>query len=169
MKRQIGPAAVGALALAFTYLFFFEYLPPLKRVHIPYDLRDYHYPLMNYAFLALQEGRFPLWDPTNYCGLSFLGNVQAGLFYPPNWLLFAANLRSPRLLFQSLEILVILHVWLAFFLCYIWLRKKGLAQLPSTLDAGVFAYTWRLTPSPAPGAGRQLWETAWPWPRPCWS
>ena len=84
---------VAALSFIFTYLFFIEYLSPLRQVHIPYDLQGFHYPLVDYAFQALKDGRFPEWDWTIYCGQSFVGNIQAALFYPPTWLLFAANIR----------------------------------------------------------------------------
>ena len=132
---------VAAVSLLATWLFFLEYLPPFKQVHFPYDIESYHYPLLDYAYQSLREGRLPEWDPALYCGLSFVGNVQAAFFYPPNWLLFAANLGRARLSFLSLEALVIAHVWLAFFLCYLWLRGRRLGLLPSVLGGAVFAYS----------------------------
>jgi hypothetical protein len=132
---------VAALSLVFTYLFFLDYLPPFRRVHVPYDLHGFHYPLADYAFQSIRNGQFPEWDPALYCGITFVGNVQAALFYPPTWLLFAANLGRPVLSYQSLQDLVFAHVWLAFLLCYVWLRDKHLAELASVLGAGVFAYS----------------------------
>src|SRR5208283_5693870 len=113
---------VALASLAFTYLFFIEYLPPLSRVHIPYDLQGYHYPLDDYAFQALTHGRFPEWDPTVYCGLAAAGNAQTALFYPPMWLMFAASMGRDRLPYLSMEIFIFAHVWLAFLLCFLWLR-----------------------------------------------
>jgi len=139
-KRRSELLAAAAGSLVFTYLFFIEYLPPFKRVHVTHDLEAFHYPLMDYAFQSLRHGRFPEWDPSIYCGMNFAGNLQAGLFYPPHWLLFAANLGRSRLTFQGLEILVFCHVWLAFLLCYVWLRGRRLSPLPVVLGAGVFAY-----------------------------
>ena len=132
---------VAALSFVFTYLFFIDYLPPLRRVHIPFDLEGFHYPLTDYAFQAIRHGRFPEWDPTIYCGLSFVGNIQAALFYPPTWLLFLTNFGHETLSYLSLQCFVFLHVWLAFLLCYLWLNHRGLAQLASVLGAGVFAYS----------------------------
>ncbi len=131
---------VALLSLAATYLFFFEYLPPFKRVHLPYDLEGFHYPLLNYAAKSLGEGRFPEWDPSTYCGLSFAGNLQAGLFYPPNWVLLAIGAVRGGLPFKALEMVVLLHIWLAFFLCYLWLRRR-FDLLPSVLAAAVYAYS----------------------------
>ena len=133
--------AVALASFIFTYLFFFEYIPPARWVHIPYDLNGFHYPLADFAFLRLRQGHFPLWDPTIYAGMSFVANIQAALFYPPTWLMFLFNLGRERLSYQSMEDLQIAHVWVGFFLCYLWLRGRRLADLPCVLGAGVFAYS----------------------------
>jgi len=133
--------AIAILSLLFTYLFFCEYIPPVRWVHIPYDLPGFHYPLADYAFQSLRQGRFPLWDPTIYAGMSFVGNVQAALFYPPTWLMFLFNLGRERLSYQSMQDLLILHVWLSFLLCFFWLRGKQLGEVPCVLGAGVFAFS----------------------------
>src|SRR5258708_12600304 len=74
---------VAIVSFLFTIVFFFEYTPLARRVHIPFDLESFHYPLADYASQAIRHGRLPQWDPTIYCGLTFAGNTQAGLFYPP--------------------------------------------------------------------------------------
>ncbi len=132
---------VAALSFVFTYLFFIEYLSPLRKVHIPYDLQGYHYPLVDYAFHALKGGHFPEWDWTIYCGQSFAGNIQAALFYPPTWLLFAANIARPHVSYQSLQVFELAHVWLAFVLCFVWLRGRRLEPLACLFGAGIFAYS----------------------------
>jgi hypothetical protein len=138
---------VAAVSLLLTWVFFFEYIPPNKRVHIWSDIEGYHYPLLSYANKAVWSGRIPLWDPWIYCGIPFAGNIQAGLFYPPNWLLFAANasipqhLRNPAHLdpgptipigmrYTSVEILAFIHVWLAFVFTYLWLRERTAPLAP---------------------------------------
>ncbi len=141
MEGPVRSRTVPILSLVFTYLFFLDYLPPLRRVHIPFDLEGYHYPLVNYAFQAWREGRFPEWDAAQYCGISLVGNPQVALFYPPLWILFAANLGREALSYQSLQDLVFAHVWLAFILCYAWLRYKRIAELPGILGAAVFAFS----------------------------
>ena len=60
---MIRTRSVAILSLLFTVLFFIEYTPLLRRVHIPFDLEGFHYPLAGYAFQAIHQGRFPLWDP----------------------------------------------------------------------------------------------------------
>lgn len=132
---------VSLLAFGVTYLFFYEYLPPAKRVHFVADVEGYHYPLLNYAFKSLRQGRVPEWDPSIYCGLSYVGNVQAGLFYPPNWLLFYANRKHTGLRFTTVEMLEIFHYWLAFVLAWRWLRRHTRGDLPAILGAAVFGFS----------------------------
>jgi hypothetical protein len=128
-------------SLLFTFLFFFEYLPPVRQFAIPFDLAGYHYPLDDYAFQSLKHGRFPLWDPTIYCGMSFIANINLALFYPPTWIAFVASLGKDRLSYQAMQELSLAHVWLAFILCYLWLRGKRLMEMPCILGAGVFAFS----------------------------
>jgi hypothetical protein len=131
---------IALFAAVATYLFWFEYLPPLTRVHLYSDIEGFHWPLFVAAFDALRHGRVPLWDPSIYCGLPFAGNVNVALFYPPLWLLFAASLPGAHILFKTLEVWVFLHAWSAFFLCYLWLRNRRLSVLASVLGACVFAF-----------------------------
>ena len=123
------PLRIFFLALVFTYAFFFEYLPPVRWVHIPYDLEGYHLPLADYAFQQLKQGRWPQWDPSIYSGMSFAANVQSALYYPGTWLMFAATWGRERLSYQALEDLNLLHVPLAFTLCFLWLRGRKLDSM----------------------------------------
>ncbi len=133
------PIRIFLLAVVFSYVFFYEYLPPVRQVHIPYDLEGYHLPLADYAFQQLKQGRWPQWDPSIYSGMSFAANVQSALYYPGTWLMFAASWGRERLSYQSLEDLNLLHVPLAFTLCFVWLRRKGLRGLAAVLGAMVYA------------------------------
>src|SRR5579862_4330834 len=100
---MIRTRSVAILSFLFTALFFIEYTPLSGRVRIPFDLEGYHYPLADYAFQSIRAGRFPQWDPTMYSGMTFVGNPQAALLYPPMWLMFACNWGRSKLSYQSLE------------------------------------------------------------------
>ena len=129
MRRWLSTRlTIPLLSLIATGAFFCEYLPPFKRLHLFSDIEVYHYPLQRYAFQALKEGRFPQWDPSMYCGISFAGNIQASVFYPPMWLVYAANWRHRVLPFTPLEYFAFAHVWLAFMLCCLWLRARRLGE-----------------------------------------
>jgi hypothetical protein len=131
---------VALLSLIATYAFFYEYLPPFKTVYLYSDIAGYHYPLQRYAFQSLKDGRIPQWDSSIYCGISFVGNAQAAFLYPPTWLMYAAAWMQPGIPFKALEAFAFFHVWLAFLLCYMWLRGKT-GSLASAFGAAVFAYT----------------------------
>lgn len=129
------------ISLLATLIMFNDYLPYFKKVHIWSDTEGFHWPLFNYAFTSLKEGRFPLWDPSIYCGIPFAGNMQSGLFYPPNWLMFASQWHRANLPYIAVEILAILHVWIAFVFSYCWLRLKTTHWLPTAMGAAVVAYS----------------------------
>jgi len=136
LRREVWTAAV--LSLIATYFFFCEYLPPFKRVYLWSDIAGYHYPLHLYAFQTLKEGRFPEWDPSIYCGISYIGNIQAAPLYPMTWLMYAAAWSSGWFPFKVFEAFTFLHVWIAFLLCYLWLRDRA-GRLASALGAMAFA------------------------------
>jgi hypothetical protein len=131
---------VAFFAFLATYLFFYEYLPPWKTVHLFSDIEGYHYPLFNYAQKAFHDGRFPEWDVAEYSGISFVGNPQAAVFYPPNWLVYFANRMHDGVRFQTLEDLEFLHYWAAFLLAWLWLRGWTQTEAPALAAAAVFAF-----------------------------
>ncbi len=150
MTGKLERLIVAGLALAVTYALFFEYFPPSSRVHLWSDTAGYHYPLQAYAAAALRHHRIPLWDATIYCGVSFIGNVQAAFLYPPTWLMLWAARGSARLPFKAYEAFTILHLWLAFCLAYLWLRGRA-GKLAAALAASGFAFS-----------GYLMWQTLLP-------
>ena len=81
--------ATGLLALA-TVAFFWQILltPNTWMPAGGGDLAPFIYP--NYRFAAgyLSQGIIPLWNPHLYSGIPFAADIQSGLFYPVNLLLF---------------------------------------------------------------------------------
>ena len=136
-----------AAAFVCTILFYVEYTDLWRKVHIPYDIEGYHYSLSDAIFLSLKNHQLPLWDSWNYSGIPLAANIQAALFYPPSWVMYAAHLPfSKRLPYSSMELFVIVHIWLAFALFYLWLRRgRGLHEVASILGAMAFAYSGYVT------------------------
>ena len=130
---------VPLVSLLCTIYFFHEYFS--RHIYIPFDLPSFHYPLADYAFRALRHGRFPEWDPSNYAGMPFAANPQAALFYPGTWILFLANWRREHLSFWSFEVFVVLHIWIAWMLCFYWLRGRRLGNFASACGGAIFAYS----------------------------
>ena len=83
------------------------------------DLTPFLYPNYHFAAEYLHQGIIPLWNPYLYSGTPFAADVQSGLFYPLNLLLF---LLIPDLTYEWLEYLAIFHIWLAGVTMYLCLR-----------------------------------------------
>lgn len=74
------------------------------------DLAPFLYPNYYFAAQSLRQGIIPLWNPHLYSGTPFAADIQSGLFYPVNLLIF---LLVPHLTYEWLEYLAIFHFWLA--------------------------------------------------------
>jgi len=138
---RLGGALAIVLASAASWLFFFEYVPPFKRVHFFGDIEGYHYPLYVYANRAIREGRIPQWDSTIYCGMSFIANPQAAVFYPPNWLVYWKNAKRDGVRFESIEIFLVLHFAAALLLGWLWLRSRFRSEMAGVIGGAAFAFS----------------------------
>ncbi len=138
-------AVAGWLALA-TVGFFWQILLTDTR-WMPAgggDLAPFLYPNYRFAAEHLQQGTIPLWNPHLYSGTPFAADIQTGLFYPINLLLF---LLLPELTYDWLEHLAIFHFWLAGLTMYLCLRLLFLGQQrplisPLAAFAGALAFAF---------------------------
>lgn len=100
------------------------------------DLVSFLFPTYRFAAASLRAGDLPLWNPHLYGGAPFLADMQTGLFYPPNLLLF---LLAPDFSYRAMEGMAVFHVFLAGLFMYLCLRY---------LDPGeghrVRARSWRV-------------------------
>jgi hypothetical protein len=113
-------AAFGLLALATVGFFWQILLTP--NTWMPAgggDLAPFLYPNYRFAAEQLRQGVIPLWNPHLYGGSPFAADIQSGLFYPINLLVFFL---APSLSYKSLEFLAIFHFWLAGSSMYLCLR-----------------------------------------------
>ena len=83
------------------------------------DLAPFLYPNYYFAAEQIRQGQLPLWNPHLYSGTPFAADIQSGLFYPINWVIF---LLVPQVNFEWLQYLAIFHFWLAGATMYICLR-----------------------------------------------
>ncbi len=132
LRRSLVPL----LSILGTFFFFHEYF--VRRVYIPFDLPSFHDPLADYAFMALRHGRFPEWDPTDYSGMPFAANPQVALFYPGTWIMFLGNWHRQHLSYWTLEVFVLAHIWIAWMLSFVWMRRR-LSAFASVCGASIFA------------------------------
>jgi hypothetical protein len=115
-----GIAAAGGLALL-TVAFFWQILLT-DSAWMPAgggDMAPFLYPNYHFAASHLRQGQIPLWNPHLYSGTPFAADIQSGLFYPVNWLLFFL---PSEVTFTGLERLAVFHFWLAGATMYLCLR-----------------------------------------------
>ncbi len=116
-------AAAGLLALA--VIGFFWQIIFTANTWMPAgggDLAPFLYPNYRFAAEQLRQGNLPLWNPYLYSGAPFAADIQSGLFYPVNLLLF---LLVPNFGYGWLEALAMFHFWLAGVTMYVLLRCQS--------------------------------------------
>ena len=124
--RDLG-AAVLLLLLTLGFFWRILFTPDAWKPAGGGDLVSFLYPTYRFAAASLRTGdgsaslttSFPLWNPHLYGGVPFLADMQTGLFYPPNLLLF---LLAPEFPYKVMEWLAALHIYLAGLFTYFCLR-----------------------------------------------
>ena len=149
-------AAAGLLALM-TVGFFWQVLLT-ENAWMPAgggDLAPFLYP--NYYFAAehLRQGILPLWNPHLYSGVPFAADIQSGLFYPINWIIFFL---VPEVTFEWLEYLAIFHFWLAGSMMYLCLRLLQLSPAGQTVAQEATPHTHEPIPPLAAFFGAVAFE-----------
>ncbi|MBU0492898.1 MAG: YfhO family protein [Chloroflexi bacterium] len=104
------------------------------------DLASFLYPLYNWTARTLKTGIVPLWNPYLYSGAPFVADVQTGVFYPINLLVFFL---APSITYDVMEGLAVFHVFLAGALTYVCVRGLEPAQhrLAALLGAVAFMFS----------------------------
>ena len=103
------------------------------------DLVSFLFPTYRFAAANLSSGFLPLWNPHLYGGAPFLADMQSGLFYPFNLILF---LLAPQFPYETLQWMAVLHVFLAglfMYICLRYLEPSRPVRVPAAL-AGAIAY-----------------------------
>ena len=103
------------------------------------DLVSFLFPAYRFAAASLRSGHLPLWQPHLYGGAPFLADMQSGLFYPPNLILF---LLAPDFPYKAMEWMAVLHIFLAglfMYLCLRYLEPGRPMRVPAALT-GAIAY-----------------------------
>jgi hypothetical protein len=111
--------AIGVIGAA-TAGFFWRLLT--EQVWMPAgggDLAQFLYPTYKFSAEWWTRGVIPLWNPYLFGGMPFIGDIQAGIFYPLNLLTFFI---SNPLTFRDMEFLSVLHHFVAGAGMYAFLR-----------------------------------------------
>jgi hypothetical protein len=100
------------------------------------DLASLIYPNYRFAAESLRQGDLPLWNPYIQGGAPFVADIQSGLLYPINLVVF---LVAPAVTYRVVTGLVLFHLWLAGALTYACGRGFGLPRRPALLAGVAFA------------------------------
>lgn len=120
-ERAVRDLAVAAFLLLVSLGFFWRILftPDAWKPAGGGDLVSFLFPAYRFAAANLSSGSLPLWNPHLYGGAPFLADMQTGLFYLPNLILFQI---APDFPYRALEWMAVFHVYLAGLFMYLCLR-----------------------------------------------
>ncbi len=113
------------------------------------DMCTQTYPWFNAAAHWLKRGVLLLWDPYVYSGKAALGELQPGILYPPNWLIWLLPDESGGISIRGIEFLIILHCFLAGTFSFLLARSLGVGSFA----AGAAGITYALS-----GFAGHLWS-----------
>jgi len=105
------------------------------------DLASFLYPVYRFAAQSIKAGHLPLWNPYLYGGAPFAGDNQSGLFYPLNLTL---SLLAPDVDYRAMELMAVVHFYLAGVCAYIGLRfigRKPLRRWAAMSGAAAFMFS----------------------------
>ncbi len=129
--------AALAFFLAVTLVLFLKYLDPRTSQVLsrPGDISNQFIWWREFGFGELRQGHLALWNPHLFCGVPYFAGFQSALLYPFNWifpflpLAFAMNLSMS------------LHVFLAGWFTYLWVRKRGHHPASAVLAALIYMFS----------------------------
>lgn len=124
--------------LAFTLFFFRSQI--FGSMFFWEDFVEYVYPTQSFAAQSLAQGTIPFWTPYTFAGMPFLADVAVGFFYPPNMLL-SLTVSGGQLPVKALEMVIILHFFMAQLTMYKLCRFWKISQIGSMLSAVSFAFS----------------------------
>ncbi len=123
-----------AFLIGFT-LFYYRKILFSNRFLFPWDIADFFYPYLAFVHEELRHFRLPLWDPFVMSGYPIIGDLEAQIFYPINWLfILVSPFRS--LSYKLVEAQLILHFFLAGLFMY-YLARDFTRNTAAGIYAGV--------------------------------
>ncbi len=102
------------------------------------DLAIAYYPWFDVAAYWFKKGVFLLWDPYVYSGKVFMGEPQAGLYYPLNWFFMLFRASNGGMNLDAMQALLILDYFLLACFSYLMARSLGLSRYGSAAASLAF-------------------------------
>ncbi|MBZ5499631.1 MAG: YfhO family protein [Acidobacteriia bacterium] len=126
------PAFLGAFAVVCYWNVLFT-----DRGTFPFDAANFFYPYLSYVHEELRNFHLPLWNPFVMSGYPIVGDMEAQIFYPINWLFVLLNPSSP-LPFRLFEIQLVFHFFLAGLFMFYLARDLTGRIAPALLSGLIF-------------------------------
>lgn len=97
------------------------------------DTLTIFYPLKTQFFKSLSQGTFPLWSSSLHAGYPIFADISAGLYYPPNFLLFFPQSMN------AVSLLIVFHFFAASVAMYFLSRKLAMSPHASIFAGIIYA------------------------------
>ena len=102
------------------------------------DMSDQVLPWLQFQAREWHAGRpWPLWDPHHWGGQSLIGQIQPGVMYPLNWLLFPVAKSSITLPLLGWYLVIARYMGALFF--YWLVRECGRSRMAAIFGGVLFA------------------------------
>ncbi len=105
------------------------------------DFAEYVYPVRAFAAQYMSQGEIPFWNPYTFCGMPFQADVQTALFYPPNLVLDLLCAKAEPYPIQSLQLMIILHFFIAQCSMYLFGRRLNISMGGSMIAALSYGFS----------------------------
>lgn len=106
---------------------------PYKLVSID-EIREF-FPLFDFGYESLRQGKLPFWNPYSFSGTPHLANWASAVFYPLNGFIFILG-KVPFYVFLKLSAVV-----LAGLFTYLYLKALKIGKRASFVGAVIFAFS----------------------------
>ncbi|MBI2816993.1 MAG: YfhO family protein [Acidobacteria bacterium] len=133
-ERWIVPLAL----LGFTIFFYWKVIFT-NRVMFPWDIAGFFYPTLNFIHEELRHFRLPFWNAYVMSGFPIIGDPEAQIFYPPNWLMLLVQ-PFESLSYKTVEIQLIFHFLLAGVFMYYLARSYVHSATAALISAVLFEF-----------------------------
>ncbi|HKE15517.1 MAG TPA: hypothetical protein VKB80_11655 [Kofleriaceae bacterium] len=127
-RRALPYAVAGGVFLVLLLALFWRLWTPIDgaRRAFNWDAQWEYWGDLIFQYDSYRDGALPLWNPFDRAGYPFHCDPQAGILYPPNWLLLAGSAIAGHVSYGVVTVKVVLHIWLACFGLFVYLRRRGL-------------------------------------------
>jgi len=122
--------------LGISLLFFWPFIE--GRLSFVWDTRVFGFANLHMVTKFFSKGTLLLWNPFDFSGYPFAGNIEVGLFYPINWIF---SLIFGGITFGELAWYFVFHYWIGAFFAYLLCLKITKNTLAAFIGGIIYAYS----------------------------